>query len=100
MNSILKTYPNLDNRKSWTITAEVKLPKHIILRFIPDKLIADHEGLIKILESHASDNEHKPEEIILRIIEIVNNELIPKWLEVSYEHKGIMVKVEDQQPGR
>lgn len=98
MNSKLTTYPNPDNRKKWTITAEINEPKKISLRFIPGKLMADHEGLILLLKKHALNIELTPEENSLNLIETVNNELVPKWLEVSYEHNGITIKIEDEQP--
>ena len=100
MNNILKTHPNPDNRKSWMITAEVKTPKFIVLRFVPDKLISDHNDLKKLIQQYANNDELTPEKIVLNLIEDVNNELVPKWLEVSYEHNGICVKAEDQQPGQ
>lgn len=98
MNSKLITYPNPDNRKNWTITAEINTPKKLRLSFIPDKLMADHQELINLLKQHASNESLTPEENALNLIESVNNELVPKWLEISHEHNGIIIKIEDEQP--
>lgn len=100
MNVELKTYPNPDNRKSWKITAEINSPKKFSLQFIPDKLMANHEDLKRLLERHISDDDSTPEENALRLIESVNNELVPIWLEVTYEYNGITITIEDEQPGR
>lgn len=96
----IKTHTNPDNRKNWIITVEINTPIKITLRVIPDKLIADHQSLKDNIIGLINQEWDTPEKLILTIIERVNNELIPKWIEVTYNKDGISVKVEDQQPGQ
>lgn len=99
MNMTIKTSPIPDSRKNWLITLEISEPVTIKIRVVPDKLIADHVSLKEYVQTAIKNNRSSPEGIILSIIENINNELIPKWLDVFYEHKGVSVLIEDQQPG-
>lgn len=99
MSITIKTSPIPDTRKKWLIKIEVSEPVVIKIHIIPDKLIADHASLKKYVQETIKNNTSRPEDIILSIIENINNELVPKWLEVYYENDGVSVKIEDQQPG-
>ena len=66
---------------------------------IPDKLIADHSSIKNYLTTKLKENWSSPEKMVLNIIEELNNELIPKWIEVVYMHEGVKIEVEDRQPG-
>lgn len=99
MTITIKTSPIPDTRKNWLITLEISEPVVITIRIVPDKLIADHASLKEYVQAILKDNKSRPEDIILSIIENINNELVPKWLEVFYEHEGVSVKIEDRQAG-
>lgn len=99
MTSHIKTNPNPDNRKDWVFTIENVSTTHILLRIIPNKLVADHNSMRKYLNSQQLENYLSPEEMLVKIIEDVNNALVPKWVEATYRSDGIIIKVEDKQPG-
>ncbi len=99
MTAQIITNPNPDTRKNWIFTIENMEPDHIQLRIIPDKLVADHSSIRNYLNSHLLENFSSPEEMLVKIIEDVNNALVPIWVEVTYRSDGIIVKVEDKQPG-
>ena len=99
MSTKITTSPNPDSRKNWIISVEITDPVLIRLRLVPDKLIADHRSLKNHIDEIINKNWSSPEEMSLAIIENINNELIPKWLEVIYAHEGVSVKIEDRQPG-
>lgn len=100
MSNHIKTFSNPDNRKDWVITFKIDAPAEITLRFVPDKLIAEHQSLRDNILGLINQQWETPEKLSLAIVEQVNNELIPKWLEVTYHKDGISVKVEDQQLGQ
>ena len=99
MSTQLKTYPNPDSRKNWLVIIEIEVPVTIRVRMVPDKLIADHQELKTFISKIADLDWRTPEEMTLNIIERVNNDFIPKWLEVYYECDGVSVTLEDRQPG-
>jgi len=99
MSTQLKTYPNPDSRKNWLIVVKIEEPVQIRIRMVPDKLIANHQELKSHIRKIAAQDWGTPEEMTLNIIESVNNDLIPKWLDVIYECDGISVRLEDRQPG-
>ncbi len=99
MVTLINTYSNPDIRKNWIISIELDSVPVILLRYIPDRLVADHESAKKYLNSQLAIEWPTPEEMLFKVIEDVQNELVPKWLEVQYNHQGIVVKIEDKQPG-
>lgn len=99
MTNSLISYPNPDSRKKWLITVETTAPQYIMLRFIPDKLIIDHNSAQKYLNLQLEKKWPTPEEMILKIIEDMNNVLIPKWIEVTFKSGQVTVTIEDKQLG-
>lgn len=99
MQKNLKTFPNPDNRKDWTITVELPSPSALSLCFIPDKLIANHNDIKENLNSYYMEKWDCPEEMLFNIIEFFNNALVPLWLEVTYKSDNCIITVEDSQPG-
>jgi|TARA_R110002096_G_scaffold435548_1_gene661367 7-cyano-7-deazaguanine reductase len=99
MSTQLKTYPNPDSRKNWLIVVEIKEPVQLRVKMVPDKLIADHQEFKSLIRRVVGQDWGTPEEMTLNIIENINNDLVPMWLEVIYERDGIMVRLEDRQPG-
>ncbi len=99
MNDIIKTHSITDTRKDWLLVIEISSPVKIKVTLIPDKLTADHSSVTRYLNDMANKDWENPEKMILQIIEDINNALVPKWLEVAYEKDGIILKVEDRQPG-
>jgi len=99
MVTLIKTYSNPDSRKNWIISIKLDSEPLILLRYIPDRLVADHISIKKYLNSQLDIKWPTPEEMLLKMVEDVQNELVPKWLELEYNHLGILVKIEDKQPG-
>lgn len=88
-----------DGRKNWVISVETKEPIYLKVRFVPDKLIAEHGSIKNYIAWVLTQTWPSPEEMILTIIEEINNELVPKWVEVFYSKNGVSIKLEEQQPG-
>lgn len=99
MSDLIISSANPDSRKNWLITVEINSPVFISMRMVPDRLVAQHSSIKNHISEIALQNWSSPEEMILAIIEGVNNELVPKWLEVTYKDQGITIKIEDLQPG-
>ncbi len=99
MTPTIISYSNPDSRKNWQITVEISDPVHVSLVMVPDKLVAAHGSIKNYMTERAQASWEYPEEMILKIIEDINNEMVPKWLKVTYRHNGVTVEVEDCQPG-
>ena len=99
MNATITTTSIPDGRKNWVISVEIQAPVHVKIRLVPDKLIADHDSLKNYIIKTLNQSWQTPEEMILNIIEGLNNELVPKWVEVFYSQNGVSVRLEDQHPG-
>lgn len=99
MQPSIITSTNPDNRKNWFITVEITTPVNINVRMAPDKLVAEHSSIKSYLNSKLVQKWVSPEEMVLEIIEELNNELVPKWIEVIYMHEGIKIEIQDRQPG-
>ena len=99
MSENIKTSPNPDNRKNWIISVETTEPVYVRVQLVPDRLIAEHSSMKIQITEILNQNWLNPEEMVLHIIETFNNELIPKWIEVLYQHKGVSIKIDDRQPG-
>ncbi|MCC3862216.1 hypothetical protein [Pseudemcibacter aquimaris] len=97
---MVQTYTNPDPRKKWVIKVAVQNPVSISLKFIPDKFMASHEDLQNCIMSIVNKGYDTPEDLVLSIMEAINNELIPDWLEVIYEKDGLTIQAEDRQPGK
>ncbi|PCJ35291.1 MAG: hypothetical protein COA93_03410 [Alphaproteobacteria bacterium] len=95
-----------------SITQEIALNQKTYLfglRYIPDKLILDHDGLADYLRQMLAHKTTKAEKLAPHILahdilEDVTNHIIPKWIEVNLvdeennQGQNIWVTIEDRQP--
>ncbi len=106
---ILSSSPNPHRHKSYVvaITQEITLNQQAYLfglRYIPDKILLDHQGLANYLEQMLANAPPEAESLAHDILEDVSNEIIPKWIEVNLvqeENKfgqNIRITIEDRQP--
>lgn len=83
-------------------TADAK-GAHVILRYVPDRLIVRESAFRAYLEGlHGYDDPPSAmERLALRILSDLNDELVPRWLQVTVtgtEGSGHRVLVQDRQP--
>ena len=108
--NILSSTPNPYRHKSYTVSLvqEIILNQQAFLfglRYVPDKLLLDHEALANYLVQALVDKPEKAEILAHDILEDIMNQTIPKWIEVSLRQKqnkfgqNILVTIEDHQPG-
>ncbi|VAX02455.1 hypothetical protein MNBD_ALPHA03-498 [hydrothermal vent metagenome] len=90
-----------------SITQEITLNQKTYLfglRYIPDKLILDHDGLADYLRQMLAHKTTKAEKLGHDILEDVTNHIIPKWIEVNLvdeennQGQNIWVTIEGRQP--
>jgi 7-cyano-7-deazaguanine reductase len=76
--------------------------KILRLRYIPDRDLILPTSLSTYLEAIMNDNASSLEALSQLILEDINDQLIPSWLEVSLIDKGETftheVRIEDRQP--
>ncbi|WP_353860369.1 hypothetical protein [Azospirillum formosense] len=75
----------------------------LTLRYVPDRSIATPDGVAAYLGA-LSDTAVAagPEALAIAVLDDLNNELIPRWVEVTVERARpvpLRVVVEDRQPG-
>jgi len=74
----------------------------VTLLFVPDKRIVPAEGLdayLARLEDFDAETPGLPERLALRILEDLNDELVPRWVQVTVAGPaGHAALVEDRQP--
>lgn len=77
------------------------------LRYVPDKLLLRPEAFDAYLRTLTSASEMPAEELALAIIEDINNEVVPRWVQVQIEasaggrepkSNAYRVLIEDRQP--
>lgn len=106
----LASFQNPYRNKTYTVSIvqEITLGSQTFLfglRYAPDKLLIDHEGLAGYLEQIVAHNPKKAEILAHDILEDVMNQIIPKWIEVNLRQnpnkfgQNILITIEDRQPG-
>lgn len=106
----LTSFPNPYRNKTYTvsITQEITLKNQSFsfgLRYVPDKLLLNHEGLVGYLEQVLTHNDKKAEIMAHDILEDVMDQVVPKWIEVNFSHEenkfgqNVLITIEDRQPG-
>lgn len=72
------------------------------LRYVPDKLLVDERSLADFLASLAKAGAGAPEVTALAILDELNNEIVPRWVQIAVSGGGGQpaqtVIVEDRQP--
>ena len=107
---ILSSFPNPYRNKTYivAIIQEISLNGQAFkfgLRYTPDKLLLDHEGLAGYLEQMLNRESKKAELLAHDILEDIMNQIIPKWIEINLKHEenkfgqNVLVTIEDRQPG-
>ncbi|MGZ6228475.1 MAG: hypothetical protein ACXWNE_10120 [Candidatus Binataceae bacterium] len=73
------------------------------LRYVADRLVLTPESFLTYLQSRERDaREILPEAFAASVAEDIANEIVPKWLQVTFSAKSAVrhtVTVEDRQPG-
>jgi len=70
------------------------------LRYVPDRNLLDPQALGDYLRTVAVDGE-TPEALAEMILEDINDQVIPCWLDVTLRHDGAVtheIRIEDRQP--
>ena len=72
----------------------------VILRYVPGKRFLEHRSFDQYLAELGPVTREGIEELAHVILDDLNNELVPRWLEIVVElDGGNKVLVEDRQPG-
>ncbi|MDQ2103512.1 hypothetical protein [Azospirillum isscasi] len=99
--ALLTTQPNPDARHDYLVelSGEPAPGTRLTLRYVPDRLVAVPDAFAAYLASVAADG--TLEGMALAVLDDVNNELVPRWAEVTAERAAPVphrVLVEDRQP--
>ena len=75
----------------------------IEMRYVPDKLILAHPSFGSYLANLADRGEAPPEAIALTVLDDINNEVVPRWIQVTVASTDAQPPtqrtiVEDRQP--
>lgn len=106
---ILKTRPNPQSGLDYlvAIDAAASSGRDIRLRYVPDKLLLRPDAFDAYLTALTSMDELPAEELALAIIEDINNEVVPRWVQVQIKDGAndpapgagaYRVLIEDRQP--
>jgi len=103
----LTSFPNPFQRKTYIVSVlqDVTIGRRdylFALRYIPDKLLLDNEGLNSYLHQREAG---RVETLAHDIMDDIMDQIIPKWIEVNLRQKNnkfgqnILVTMTDRQPG-
>lgn len=106
---ILETRPNPQTSLDYLIAIDAPAtPERAIrLRYVPDKLLLLPNAFDRYLATLTASDETPAEEMALAIIEDINNEVVPRWVQVQIENNATgpqptsstyRVVIEDRQP--
>ena len=101
----LTTAANPDARHDYLVElrGEPVPGTRLTLRYVPDRSVATPDGIAVYLGALADTTaETGPEALAIAVLDDLNNELIPRWVEVTVERSRPVphrVVVEDRQPG-
>lgn len=82
-----------------TLSVEVGSAK-VRLRYVPDRLILA-PGALAVYATQLGGPPMSPERLAITVLDDVNNEIVPRWVEVTIEAIGTerhVVAVADRQP--
>ena len=101
---LLHCRPNPETALDYLIAIDDCAPKSdwsILLRYVPDKLVLEPAALA-CYAGHLMARDHDgPEELALTILADLNNEIVPRWVELACANRQAphhRVLVEDRQP--
>ncbi len=106
---ILATRPNPNTGLDYLVAIDTAASSShgIRLRYVPDKLLLRPETFETYLAAVTATDELPAEELALAIIEDINNEVVPRWVQVQIENSATgpepasgayRVLIEDRQP--
>lgn len=106
---ILETRPNPQTSLDYLIAIDAPAsPERVTrLRYVPDKLLLLPDAFATYLAALTASGETPTEELALAIIEDINNEVVPRWVQVEIENGAsgpeptsstYRVVIEDRQP--
>lgn len=87
--NILKCTPNLDGGVDYMVNMEGHIDKEssarteVLIRYVPDKLVLDAGSFGIYLDALGNIGWEVPEDLAVTIISDFNNELVPRWVQVS-----------------
>lgn len=70
----------------------------IRLRYVPDKLLIDSASFAAYLAFLDGDGPAAPEHVALTLLDEMNNEIVPRWVQIAVTGGSETVIVEDRQP--
>jgi 7-cyano-7-deazaguanine reductase len=100
----LETRENRNNKIDYLVTLQVTISKSfgVVIRYIPDLAILDTAAVNNYFATLGAINWENLEELGLTILNDLNNELVPRWVQVTVSgtSAGIAhcVTLEDRQP--
>jgi len=106
---ILQTRPNPQTSLDYliAINAPATPERAIRIRYVPDKLLLLPNAFDTYLAALTASGDTPAEEMALAIIEDINNEVVPRWIQVQIENNAngaeptsstYQVVIEDRQP--
>lgn len=106
--SLLRSRTNPRNSLDFIVTHSGALGPsglHVSLRYVPDKLLVDDQSLAAFFASLARPEPIAPETVALAILDELNNEIVPRWVQIAVTggndaggQPSQTVSVEDRQP--
>ncbi len=111
--SLVRTRPASVTSHDYLIDLKIKLtpdygsnPLSLLLRYVPDRDLLRNNAMREYWRFVEATEWAAESELALAILEDLNNELIPRWLQVQIRDdnlsdyvQGVMITVEDRQPG-
>lgn len=110
--SAIATIANSGSRRDYVITFRRRLagarPTTVTLRYVPDKWLIVAAALAAHLDAIAAAAGTAAEPLALALLDDVNDEVVPRWIEVTVDVMGEgdgaaplghRVTIEDRQPG-
>jgi len=84
----------------------ISAPMTLIIRYVPDRDLIDDDAMHEYWRFIEAAAWSCASDMALAILEDLNNELIPRWVQVQLRNEskadylqGMMITVEDRQPG-
>lgn len=101
--ALLTTAPTPDARHDYLVelAGEPAPGTRLTVRYVPDRVVAEAGGFTAYLSALAPQADGAPEALALAVLDDLNNELVPRWAEVTVERTAPQphrVVVEDRQP--
>lgn len=93
LRTLLKTESNPAKHHDYLIDLKQGA---VHVRYVPDKLILTKDSFDSYIQSQAQTA--MVETTTTNILEDLNNELVPRWLQVQVNHDGHIITIEDRQP--